>query len=95
MNTIYFICAPQLGKLKLGWSDNFPQRLRQLRAGCPCELTVLTTIVGTEDQEKAMQQELDWCRDHHEWYFDSPLLRQWIDEKVAAFRNTQGEEKHE
>lgn len=81
---IYFLCAPEVKKVKIGWTENFPQRLSAIRRVSPCRIDVLATMPGTEEQEQPLLQEISWAQDHHEWFYDGPEIREWMDKTLGA-----------
>jgi hypothetical protein len=77
---IYFLSAKtsEGSRIKVGWTTEFERRLSAIRRGNACQIEVIGVIAGTEEQEKELHAEIGEDRDHHEWYYDSPELRQWI-----------------
>ena len=77
---IYFLFAKTADgpRIKIGWTTEFDRRLSAIRRGNACQIEVIGTMSGTEEQEKEFHAELKEYQDHHEWFYDSPELRQWI-----------------
>ena len=71
--SVYFALKGDL--IKIGFSSNVPQRIRQLGRGA----TLLVEIPGERHLERALQQTF-WL-DHvaGEWFSDSRPLRKYID----------------
>jgi len=81
MEIIYAVLArPVLvPHLKIGWTDNFERRLSQIRRLNPGEVEVLRTIPGTSTQEQEILRGLVEYKNHHEWHYDSPFIRNWVE----------------
>lgn len=87
--TLYFINAPQVLKIKIGISDDFPARLNKLRREGPVVLEVLNTFNGERDSiqelERDIHSELSGSNDHHEWFHDTPEVRAALDRLDRQF----------
>jgi len=77
---IYFLSAKTADgpRIKVGWTTEFERRLSQIRRGNACQIEVIGTMPGTEEDEQEMLKEISDYRDHHEWFVDCPGLREWI-----------------
>lgn len=54
--------------VKVGFSNNLPQRLKMMQTGCPDKIELVRTFDGDEATERALHQ---WFRSHHirgEWF---------------------------
>jgi hypothetical protein len=67
---IYFIHAPILNKIKIGYSKEITplQRLEQLQVGSPEILKILGCIDGNIKDERHYQSEFRRFHSHLEWY---------------------------
>jgi T5orf172 domain len=77
---IYFLLAKTTegSRIKVGFTENFSQRLSAIERVNACRIEVLGTMPGTEEQEQEMLKDIEEYRDHHEWFYDTPELREWI-----------------
>jgi hypothetical protein len=77
---IYFLSAKtsEGPRIKVGFTESFSQRLSAIERVNACRIDVIGTMPGTEEQEQEMLKEIADYQDHHEWFYDSPDLRQWI-----------------
>ena len=76
---IYFLSAKTSdGRIKVGYTEDFSKRLSQIERANACRIDVIGVIAGTEEQEKELHEEIEEFRNHHEWYYDTPELREWI-----------------
>jgi hypothetical protein len=93
--TLYFLRAPN-NHLKVGISDNFPNRLDQIRRGNSHEpIEVVQTFSADRETivqlERDIHAELDSSRLHHEWFewneqaeaVISRLMRQFYPERYV------------
>jgi len=65
---IYFIQQENDGAIKIGISNNFKKRLRQLQTGSPYKLNILTIINGDEELEKQLHSKFAEYRLSGEWF---------------------------
>ncbi len=96
---IYFIHAPELDRVKIGFTDGTAEsRLKTLQTGSPVELVLLGSIEGDMAAENALH--LRFASDHIrlEWFQMSSDLQGFIEEvtgssvqevEVAAVRDGQ------
>ena len=77
---IYFLSAntAEGPRIKVGFTESFSQRLSQIERINACQIEVIGTMPGSEEQEQEMLKEIADYQDHHEWFVDCPELRQWI-----------------
>ena len=65
---VYMIGATEVQKVKIGFSGNPKQRLRDLSAGSPLELKILAQWRGTIQDEKTLHWVMKAHRAHGEWF---------------------------
>lgn len=70
-------------RLKIGWSQNIKQRLRELRTGAPQGLRLLAVAEGGMHEERAFHRKLARWRQQGEWFELAP-------EVVAVIRELRG-----
>jgi hypothetical protein len=83
MSHIYFIGAPAVSMVKVGYSRDVEKRVRRLRATSPCPLVLLAIIpVATETQrrdgvalEAFLRRRYAAQHSHNEWFRDEGLLK--------------------
>jgi len=65
---IYFLFAPEVGRIKIGFTTNFKQRLADLKNTSPCELELLKIVRGNFQTELALHAVFHGSRQMGEWY---------------------------
>ena len=65
---IYFIEAPELSRVKVGFTRNVRSRFTGLRNAAPCELRLLGSVRGVPSTEWAFHQFLGHRRVYGEWF---------------------------
>lgn len=75
---IYFVEAIGVSKVKIGFTTNMAQRMRDLSVGSPVPLTLYGLIDGTKDDEKRWHNTWDHLRSHGEWFFVTKELKREI-----------------
>lgn len=83
---VYF--AQRGDVIKIGVSTNVPARLEQLRQGSGAPLSLLGSIAGGYDVERALHQKLRAHRVYREWYRDHPEVRAAIQNSLNNFSVT-------
>lgn len=94
---IYFITARDVGRVKIGWSENPDERLKQLQTGCPGKAVIEATVPGADrEMERALHAAFRPWRTHGEWFELSPIVEMAIhfinsgdaepDDKAEYFR---------
>lgn len=81
--TVYF--AECGGKIKVGIASNVKTRLSQLRTGAAQPVTLIASVAGDSDLERALHKRL---KRHHidgEWFKDCPEVRAIIQNAVNNF----------
>lgn len=79
---VYFIQSVDgTGLIKIGHTTtSITRRLSSIQGQCPVILKVIGSFQGTLLDERATQQRLDFCRNHHEWFYPDPELLEFIAE---------------
>lgn len=75
---IYFLRNPSTGLVKIGKSENFPNRYRTLCGEEGCELEILLLIYG-DDTESRLHHRFRSFRDHHEWFRYEEELQEFVE----------------
>lgn len=69
----YFIHAPDVGMVKIGYSIDPEERLLSLQIGSPCKLYLIAKYPGDVEDERALHARFSSYRSHGEWFKDSIL----------------------
>lgn len=82
-NMIYFVGeSPNDGgtmAVKVGYSDNPKQRLKELQIGNPRKLVLLASVNGTMQQEKSLHHWLrQFSAESNEWFMMVPEIRNMV-----------------
>jgi hypothetical protein len=89
---VYFIHAPEVGRIKIGYTDGQPlARLRDLNCGSPVALVGLGIVAGTYAGERELHERFAGLRRRLEWFEAAPALlrfirthaRPWPKERIA------------
>jgi len=80
---IYFLAAPELNQVKIGYSARLQSRLRQLRTQSATRLVLLSTIPGTVRDERALHLRFGHLRQEGEYFT--------LDTDLAAFIEEHGD----
>jgi len=77
---IYFIHATTTNRVKIGYSENPQERLRQLQTGSPFTLQLLRTFEGNRTDEAMYHQKFRHLRidESSEWFLFDAELRELI-----------------
>lgn len=76
---IYFITAPEAGRIKIGYTTKPEKRISGLMTSSAYRLETLRIIEGTREQEQAMHDRFAYLRVHREWFSDCAELREFIE----------------
>ena len=80
---VYFIlCNNEF--VKIGYSANVEQRLKQLQTGNPYPLKLLLVLKGLKDTEKGIHEEFSGSRVNGEWFRYKSMLRYTINSIIEA-----------
>lgn len=71
---IYFLLAPDLNLVKIGFSNYVPQRISDIQYMSPARLDLLGCIPGTMADEAEMHRKYAHLRQHGEWFQFTPAL---------------------
>lgn len=75
---IYFVAAPEAGRIKVGFSATPERRINSLMTSSAYKLETLLVIEGSREQEQAIHQRFAHLRVHREWFADCAELRDYI-----------------
>jgi len=82
--SVYFIYAPEIERVKIGFSGNALKRFEQVKHWVPVSIVLLGTVDGPRFLETQLHQ---LCADHQangEWFHMSPFVRDVIDQLLAG-----------
>ena len=82
---VYFVTCNEF--VKIGVSENPPDRIGELQVGCPYELRLLATAIGGYRFEKWLHETFDHLHVRGEWFLLDPKLLAII-EKYGQFTET-------
>lgn len=75
---IYFILAPELGRIKIGFAKQPWSRLSKLQTDCPCDVRLVAFIDGDVVAEKALHARFADQRLRGEWFTYSGAVQEYI-----------------
>ena len=75
---VYFVLCPELNLLKIGWTQNPPERFQALRVGMPYPIAMLTARAGSRADEAALHARYQDMRVSGEWFRYRPRLRRFV-----------------
>jgi hypothetical protein len=78
-SSVYFISAEGSGRIKIGWTDNFEARHKQIQTSSPFPLRVLLNISGDVKRERELHEKFSHLRRHMEWFEAAPELLNYIE----------------
>ncbi len=73
LGSIYFIEAVGIDRVKIGFSQDVPKRLRKLQASSPVPLRVIKQVQGSIESEQVLIRVFEKYRVHGEWFERAPL----------------------
>lgn len=76
---VYFIHAPEVGRIKIGFTQNLAFRLRELEMGSPTHLLLMRSVQGTLHLEQTILSLFHKYRLHGEWFSAAPVLVRFIE----------------
>lgn len=83
---VYFVAAPSVGMVKIGYSRDHPDgRLSGLRGASPVPLEPLAAFHGARTQEKMLHRTFDDLHSHREWFRMAEPLAGYIRAHVPAW----------
>lgn len=78
---VYFIGAPAVRRIKIGWSQDHPsRRLHTFQTGSPVPLVLLAYVEANPAAEKELHRRFASLRVAGEWFEDSPELMEAIED---------------
>lgn len=81
LDDIYLIRSGNTSYYKIGFSNNFSQRLSRLQTGNPEKLEMIKTCSGGKKLEKSFHEKYGDCRIGGEWFnFDQRTLKSVIED---------------
>lgn len=83
---VYFIRAKGVSLVKIGYSSNPEQRLRNLQTSCPHQLDILATLPGSQQTEADIHKKFGHLRMNGEWFRLTSELFAFIGEITAHKR---------
>lgn len=81
MSVVYFIEC--VGRIKIGYSTDVKGRMSALATGAPQRLTLIATIPGSPQFERAIHRHLASHRTNGEWFADCATVRDAIADLIA------------
>lgn len=75
---VYFIHAPSVKRLKIGFTVNVNTRFNELQLGSPVKLVLLNYVRGAFQLEITLLALFDRYRIHGEWFEAAPDLLRYI-----------------
>ena len=77
-SSVYFIKSEN-GKIKIGTTHYFDDRLRRLRLTCPCDLEVVGIMENQDKKfERKLHRKFKFCHSHGEWFDAHEDLLEYI-----------------
>lgn len=81
---IYFIHAEAVNAVKIGVAGDVRRRLCKMQSDSPCELTVLCTLEGGEDEERELHRQFRALRLRGEWFTYGETIREYVSQFPAS-----------
>lgn len=83
---VYFIEAPSVARIKIGWvKDDLRRRVALLQIGSPVPLVPIAFMEGTRADERRLHRRFKSSREAGEWFRDTPELRTFIRENACRY----------
>lgn len=83
---VYFIHAPEINRVKIGFSTNLKERISALSMASPTELILMGSVHGTYADEAALHRRFSALRHHREWFNGAATLISYIETVLAGSR---------
>ena len=74
---VYFVQS--LNKIKVGFTENLPHRMNNMRTANPHGMVLIGTVNGNKNHEKKIQKVLKEYNVVGEWFKDCEEVREYID----------------
>ena len=71
---VYFIEAPKVQLIKIGFTADVPKRLTSLQTMSPISLRLRGSFSGTRNDEHQLHEQFKHLRTHGEWFRSDPSL---------------------
>ena len=81
---IYFILAADVGRVKIGRSNQVHQRLKDLQVGSPCSLVLLGTFTAEYTVETLLHERFAHWRIIGEWFEYTDQLKMFVYGMIRA-----------
>lgn len=75
---VYFVEDQSNGRIKIGYSKNFPSRFNTLKTSSSAGLEILLLERGTQAREAELHKRFKKCRRYGEWFDPAPKLLNYI-----------------
>ena len=87
---VYFIQEEETGRIKIGFSENPFQRLKELQTGNSSKMTLIGQIEGGADEENNIHREFaeERIRENGEWFRPSERLTNYIKQRIEKSVDT-------
>lgn len=66
--SVYFIHAPEVGRVKIGYATDAISRFRKICSDCCCEVILCAVIDGDLDREADLHSRFSDYRENGEWF---------------------------
>lgn len=92
---IYFIHAPTVGRIKIGFASGHPdRRFKICQTHSPCELVKLGAIVTDMLSEAHVHRQFASLRDQGEWFRAEPELLDFIAQRIPPWPDAPAVSRH-
>jgi hypothetical protein len=81
---VYFIRAVESRRVKIGFSKDVNDRLRDLQIGSPEVLEIEAVVAAADLPERMLHKRFLACRKHGEWFVSTPELEAFIADVKSA-----------
>lgn len=75
---VYLMGNREYGLVKIGFSNNPEQRLKELQTGCPFPISIFTSFKGSLKREKQLHHQYKDLRVNGEWFKIEDKLEDFI-----------------
>lgn len=79
---IYFLLAEDVGRCKIGFSEDPRKRCIKINYSSPVQLELLGTVEGSREDEKSIHSAFDWLQIKGEWFFYCSPLIEFIESSI-------------
>lgn len=85
---IYFVLAPEVNRIKIGFSVKPNERYKALKTSSPVKLILLGFINGTQQEEKMLHEKFSKYRFNLEWFEYSDKIQKYVENNVLLKANS-------